>query len=220
MKNKDLFQALGSFGFPLLEVQKPLDADALLTQISQSSQMRLLEGFPVVLANAAQNNQFDYNRAQGFLRSESDKSDFSRMLVMSLALYKELGLKFAWAEKLQKVLNQPKEYILFRKEFKQNKEFVIKCKRMSPERIKNIFNNYFKGQQEQLMSLSASKGEFSLEYSLAQIFSSKQKELFLKKFRGLPLNKTEKEYYSRTVRRKVAALANSELHKMATQLNE
>jgi hypothetical protein len=44
------------------------------------------------------------------------------------------------------------------------------------------------------------------------------KELFKKKLEGLPLNKTEQEYYSRTVKKKVVALANSELHSLSKKL--
>jgi hypothetical protein len=60
----------------------------------------------------------------------------------------------------------------------------------------------------------------SLEYALSQVFSPKQKELFRKKLDGLPLSKTEKEYYSRTVKKKVVALANAELHRLAQKLME
>lgn len=62
--------------------------------------------------------------------------------------------------------------------------------------------------------------ELSLEYALSQLFSPKQKELFRKKLDGLPLTKTEKEYYSRAVKKKVAALANAELHRQARMLME
>jgi hypothetical protein len=55
---------------------------------------------------------------------------------------------------------------------------------------------------------------------MSKIFSPKQKELFKKKLDGLPLNKTEQEYYSRAVKKKVMALANVELHKMARRLLE
>ena len=45
-------------------------------------------------------------------------------------------------------------------------------------------------------------------------------KLFKKKLEGLPLTKTEKEYYSRTVKKKVVALANPELHRLAQKLME
>jgi hypothetical protein len=68
--------------------------------------------------------------------------------------------------------------------------------------------------------LLAKREEFNLEYCLAQVFSPKQKELFLKKLKGQKLSKTEKEYFSRVVRKKVKALANSQLHRLAQKLIE
>jgi hypothetical protein len=64
------------------------------------------------------------------------------------------------------------------------------------------------------------KEEFGLEYSLSQVFSPKQKELFLKKLKGEVLTKTEKEYFSRAVKKKVQALANADLHRLARKLLE
>ncbi|MCD6516721.1 MAG: hypothetical protein J7L72_04780, partial [Candidatus Aminicenantes bacterium] len=60
--------------------------------------------------------------------------------------------------------------------------------------------------------------EFDLEYAMSQLFSTKQKELFLKKLRGEKMTKTEREYFSRSVKKKVLALANSDLHKLAKKL--
>ncbi|MCU0600197.1 MAG: hypothetical protein MUE70_13195 [Desulfobacterales bacterium] len=60
--------------------------------------------------------------------------------------------------------------------------------------------------------------EISLEYALSQLFSPKQKELFKKKLSGELFTKTEREYYSRRVKKKVSALANPELHRFAQKL--
>jgi hypothetical protein len=62
--------------------------------------------------------------------------------------------------------------------------------------------------------------KYTLEYSLSQVFSPKQKDLFKKKLEGKPFTKTDQEYYSRTVKKKVVALANSELHTLARKLLE
>jgi len=62
------------------------------------------------------------------------------------------------------------------------------------------------------------RDEFDLEYALSQVFSKKQKELFMKKLKGEKLTKTEREYFSRSVKKKVLALANSDLHRLATRL--
>jgi hypothetical protein len=60
---------------------------------------------------------------------------------------------------------------------------------------------------------------YSLVFAL-QMLSPKQKELFKKRLEGLPLTKTEQEYYSRSVKKKVVALANAELHGLARKLLE
>ncbi len=58
----------------------------------------------------------------------------------------------------------------------------------------------------------------NLDRYLDQIFSSKQKELFLKKLNNSSLTKTEREYFSRVVKKKVSALADTELHALSKKL--
>ena len=43
-----------------------------------------------------------------------------------------------------------------------------------------------------------------------------EKELVLKKYNGEPLNKTEQEYFSRKVKKKLEAMTNKEVRKVAT----
>ncbi len=81
-----------------------------------------------------------------------------------------------------------------------------------------MFELYYEKDAEKNRQKKESSESLSLEYSLSQMFSPKQKELFKKKLEGLPLTKTEREYYSRVVKRKVATLANGELHRMAQRL--
>jgi hypothetical protein len=50
------------------------------------------------------------------------------------------------------------------------------------------------------------------------LFSAKQKELVLKKLSGQHLTKTEREYYSRVVKKKLAAISNSEIQELAASL--
>jgi len=83
-----------------------------------------------------------------------------------------------------------------------------------------VFELYFEKNAEKSRLQKEKHEELSLEYALSQMFSPKQKELFKKKLEGLLLTKTEKEYYSRTVKKKVVALANTELHRLAQKLME
>jgi len=57
-----------------------------------------------------------------------------------------------------------------------------------------------------------------LELLLSEIFTSRQKILLRKKAEGKPLSKTEREYFSRVVKKRLKALANDELHRFALNL--
>jgi hypothetical protein len=99
---------------------------------------------------------------------------------------------------------------------------TLKCNNaeLDPERLKRLFELYYEKKAEKNRRRKERYEEFSLEHALSQVFSPKQKELFKKKLDGLPLTKTEQEYYSRRVKKKVVALANSELHSLSKKVLE
>jgi len=143
-------------------------------------------------------------------------------MLMSLSLYKSLNLKFSWADKLSRSLpaKEKKELNKLLKKLKKNEEFQVAGRAMSSRRLKSTFNNYFNQAQTKLNDLLSMKEEANLEYSLSRVFSPKQKELFLKKLKGEKLTKTEREYFSRAVKKKLLALANPELHRLSQRLLE
>jgi len=57
-----------------------------------------------------------------------------------------------------------------------------------------------------------------LDVYLDRLFSPKQKELIFKKRDGIAFTKTEREYYSRTVRKKLEAIASEEVGQIAKNL--
>jgi hypothetical protein len=61
-------------------------------------------------------------------------------------------------------------------------------------------------------------GSTALSELMDHLFSEKQKELVFKKARGLHLTKTEREYYSRVVKKKLAAIADAEMQGLAAAL--
>lgn len=221
-KNSDLVKRLSALGFGLFKKDEPQDANATLADVAKSNDLRLWEGFPVALANSAEKGLFDYNKAKGRLKSASDRANFALLATMSLALYKVLGLKFSWVDKLLQYLHvkEKSAYGNFFKKLKENKEFKVAGKLMSSQRLKTVFNNYFNQAQARLSELLSTRDEFDLEYALSQIFSPKQKELFLKKLRQEKLTKTEKEYFSRAVKKKVLALSNPQLQRLSQKLLE
>ena len=223
MENKNFLKRVGALGFPLFDPEEDYNANLTLADMVKSKDLRLWEGFPVVLANSAEKGLFDYDKLNQHLKKPLDRSRLVSLLMMSFALYKFFNLRFSWADKVYKLLavKGKKEYADFRKRFKNDKDLdIAKCE-VSPQRLKDVFSNYFLNQaQAKLNELLSVKDELSLEYSLSQVFSAKQKELFLKKLRREKMTKTEKEYFSRAVKKKVLALANPELHRLAQKLLE
>jgi hypothetical protein len=221
MDKDNLLKRLAALGFPLLEVEKDEEINSTLVDLVESHDLRLWEGFPVVLVNSAEKGLFDYDKVERDLKLPSDKYNLSLLVVFSLALYKTLGLKFSWADKLRALFNNEdlkQQYEEYLAAFKNNKDLFVQNSVMSSQRVKATFDNYFRQTQSHLDDLLSVKEVMSVEYSLSQIFPPKQKELFLKKLRNQKLTKTEKEYFSRAVKKRVLALANPELHRLAQKL--
>jgi len=222
MKNDSLLKRVAAFGFSLFGVEEDQNANLTLADMVKSKDLRLWEGFPVVLANSAEKGSFDYDKVNRCLKKTFDKSYLVSLMSMSLALYRFFNLKFPWANEFYKSLsrNKRQEYGKFLEQLKSDGNLNVAGREMSSQRLKTVFNNYFYKVQAKLNELLSAKDELSLEYSLSQVFSPKQKELFLKKLKREKLTKTEKEYFSRVVKKKVLALANPELHRLSQKLLE
>jgi len=220
MLNDKLLKNLGRLGLPLMEMSPDFDVNETLVEVITSGETRLWEGFPVLLANAAQEYSFKLNQVLDRLKSEDEREKLNGLLALSLALYQHYHLSFFWANDIKKKL--PKDYVaklkVLRNALAHDDFLPLWNKRFHASRLKEVFTNYFKQSAEKSRQLKEKHEELSLEYALSQLFSPKQKELFQKKLKGEPLNKTEKEYYSRTVKKKVSALANPELHRLSQKL--
>jgi hypothetical protein len=218
MGNRNLLKEnVKKLGYPLFDREEGIDANTILADVVKSKDIRMWEGFPVLLANSAEKRLLDFSLLEHRLRKSSDKLTLQLLTSLSLALYEYLDMKFSWPKQLYMPLslNRGKINKLIEK-FERSEEVKVTDKLLSTERLIKSFKNYFKHEEPaKLAELIASKEEFDLEYAMSQIFSPGQKELFLKKLRGEKMTKTEKEYYSRAVKKKVLALANSELYKLA-----
>lgn len=219
MPENNLLERLKVLGFPLMEVDKE-DVNLTVADLVKSQDARLLDGFPVVLANSAEKGLFDYHETAGHLKTTSDKRHLNLLMALSLALYKTLGLKFSWAEKMRAFMDEKTKdyYEDYLEALENNKDFSVGKFLVSSQKLKSVFNNYFKKAEENLSGFLSVKEELGLEYALSQVFSPKQKELFLKKLRNEKLTKTEKEYFSRVVKKRVLALADPLLCRLSQKL--
>jgi hypothetical protein len=220
MKNENFLRSVSKLGFPLFETEEEIDANKTISELVKRKDIRLWEGFPVILINSNSRGMFNFESINNLFKDRRDRSNFLHLILLSLSLYRYLHLKYLWANDLyNKLLLKDKENIdKLLDYFKKNREIIIGDIRLDPQRIKKTFNRYFKEEELAKEHLVAKYEDFSLEYALSQIFPSKQKELFLKRLRGEKFTKTESEYFSRSVKKKIAALANSDLHRLAQRL--
>lgn len=222
MKDRKLLRELNKLGFILFEKEESIDINKTLYDVIMSKEIRLLEGFPVIFANAMEVGGFDYRVVMDRFKTQKERSTFLNFLILSLALYKYNKLEFRWEKDLLKSLskNEKEKINTFLLYLKDNSPFRISQYSLNPERLKNIFINYYESEKVKTKEVIDRQEELSLEYALSQIFSPKQKNLFRKKLKGEKMTKTDKEYFSRVVKKKVMALSNQELHNMARKILE
>jgi hypothetical protein len=222
MTDNKLFKSLSRLGFPMFEPTEELDVNETLAEVVKSEDTRLWEGFPVLLANAAESYQFTSDRVEQQLPTEGLKEQYHRLLLLSAAVYAHYHLSFSWLNKLTKDFSDEDKNRVkaWRNALGHNQTPNWAEDEFDPERVRGLFELYYEQKVEKDRRRKDRYKEFSLEHALSQLFSPKQKELFKKKLEGDPLTKTEQEYYSRTVKKKVVALANSELHSLARELLE
>jgi hypothetical protein len=220
MTGKLLFERLSKLGMPLLETDDEFDVNQTLAEVVKSEDARLWEGFPVLLVNAAKDFRFAYKRVLEHLNTKDQMRRFTSLLQLSLSLYDFYHLTFAWTKPLRDGFSEDEKVQIkkLRKELASENSITLNGLLFTPSRLKNAFELYFEKDAQKSRQQKEKFEELSLEYALSQVFSPKQKELFKKKLEGQALTKTEKEYYSRTVKKKVVALANSELHRLAQRL--
>ena len=226
MNKEELITALGELGYRLfspekekLSGKKVLD---VLDELSASDDSRLIEAFPVVLVNCAHRGiKLDI---RGLLsrygRGSQRRTDLEKLILASADLMAQEGLE------------KPEGFDgnvspLRAKYGDLLKEGVLDLgmhRSISIERLSNALRRYTidlersesvreRNRRRQLQS-------FQLDLQLSTLFPPKQKELILKKLKGDSLSKTEQEYYSRIVKKKLEGLANSELRKIALALTK
>ena len=59
MADRELMSRLTKLGFPMFQPDEEFDVNKTLADVITSNDMRLWEGFPVLLANAIESYQFD-----------------------------------------------------------------------------------------------------------------------------------------------------------------
>ena len=224
MKREDLVFNLGRLGYSLVtpDVQEVGEDQVveLLAELVDSKDLRLVEGFPVVLANCARRDMnLDFTALLAKHKPRSRKRQYlEKLLLVSSQLLTQEGLdRPEGLEKVEKSFETKYGNLL------ANDVLTLDATTaLSTARLRNTLRRYTSNQETSRSTRKREKDKqrrsFQLNYYLSTLFSPKQKELVFKKLHGEPLNKTEKEYFSRTVKKKLEALNNNEVRKVATAL--
>ncbi|MBN2419650.1 MAG: hypothetical protein JXL81_09720 [Deltaproteobacteria bacterium] len=220
MTDKKLLSDLTKLGLPMFEAGDEPDVNNTIAKVVKSNDMRLWEGFPVLLANAAEKYGFSLEQIEKELDNKKQKGLFHNLVLLAGALFNHYHLSFPWWSRFKKDLSiEDKDRVrVWRTCLTNDQSLKLKNVEFDSIRLKKMFDLYFEEKVEKDRRQKEKYEELSLEYALSQVFPPKQKELFKKKLDGLPLTKTEQEYYSRRVKKKVVALANSELHSLSKKL--
>lgn len=218
MKHEDLLKQAGELGFQFPGEKHAADANRTLAELVISRDARFWEAFPAMLANAAETGDLNTEVVMAHLQAH-EKDNFKALLLMSAALYRHLRLRFDWAQKAVAGFARGALNDCLAK-YKENGIIRIGAEQLLAGNVSLCFLASYKKSAENLKTAAEAREQLGLEYALTRIFPPKQKQLFLKKLRREAMTKTEKEYFSRVIRKKAQALANEDLHRMALKVIE
>lgn len=208
MKEKELFERMSNYGYNLLMTDEN-DAVELLNSIMNSSEYRVLEGFPVVLMNILKRGSMsadDYKHL-----NENAK----KMVKISLALYL-FDKNRSIVEKALVNFNLKKQDINgYLKSFKSKNLFNVKDLKLDSLRMVNTFEKYKnEAQNRESDKIIELRKNMEFNISMNRLFSPKQKDLVFKRLNGEVFTQTEKEYYSRVVKKKIEAILNESVREL------
>ena len=226
MNKDELIAALGELGYRLFTPEKKKLSSKnvldVLDELSASEDSRLIEAFPVVLANCAHRGiKLDIRGLLArYNRGNQKRANLEKLIMASSDLLAQEGLDKP--EELDDIVEPLR--VKYGDLLKEELLDLGKHRSISIERLRNALRRYAidlrrsesfreRDSRKQLRS-------FQLDLHLSALFPPKQKELILKKLRRDPLTKTEQEYYSRVVKKKLEGLANGELRKIALALTK
>lgn len=220
MNKNQLMDQLAQHGYALMRPKRTESGEKLLMDLLRQDDARLLEGFPVVLADLMKEKEMPEWQSKKWRPSFSKKTGhrFFVMMAVSYSLFNLFGLK-EYADRVFKLLERWGQ----RKEAEKLADPSLKSVQLdrevalSVEKLKNNFRNYVVEQTESA-DVEKKKHALELDLLLSELFTPRQKELLKKRAEGKQMTKTEREYFYRVVSKRLKALANEDLHRMARQL--
>ena len=190
----------------------------ILDALANADNIDVVARFPAVLAICARrglslNSQALFSR---YWETSPKRQNLEKLLLVSATLFKFRKLKPPGNLDQIAASLKPKYGDLFSASEFQLSSGMMVC----IQDLENSLLSYLAGHIRSLGNRDQTKSPRSpsLDIYLDRLFSPKQKELVFKKRDGITFTKTEREYYSRTVRKKLEAIANEEVGQIAKGL--
>lgn len=190
----------------------------ILDALANAEDADVVVRFPAVLAICARrgltlNSQALFSR---YWETSPKRQNLEKLLFVSAAIFNRLGLKAPKnLEKIAASLKQKYGDLLPTGEFQLSSGMRISVMDLQ-NTLKIYTTDHLKSQASRRKFARPESG--GLDVYLDRLFSPKQKELVFKKRDGKAFTKTEREYYSRIVRKKLDAIASEEVAELAHKL--
>jgi len=226
MRKEELISSLKQLGYQLFTPEKKPPGKQqiyeVLAELADSREARIIEAFPVVLANCAVRGiNLDVETVlSGHGEKSRKRMRLEKLFLAGAVLLNEQGFMGADStNRVMETLKQKHGDLLAAENIMLDEKLYV-----SVERLRNTLRRYTavlgKSEAASERKKKIQLRSFKLNLHLSTLFPPKQKELVLKKLKGETLTKTEREYYSRVVKKKLEALADRQIHKIATKLTK
>jgi hypothetical protein len=195
----------------------------ILDALASSDDTEVVARFPAVLAICARrglalNSQAIFSR---YWETSPKRQNLEKLLLISAAIFDLQGLKAPKnLDKIAASLTPKYGDLLPGGEFQLSSGMCISIEDLQ-KTLKVYTSGHLNPPEVNPPEGKTKKSHLnsdSLDVYLDRLFSPKQKELVLKKRDGQVFTKTEREYYSRIVRKKLAAIASEKLVELARAL--
>jgi hypothetical protein len=204
-------------------------ATVILDALASSNDPALVLRFPVVLSICARNGVSLNSHAlfSKYWESSPKKKNLEKLLLISGELFDLEGIEAP--QNLKKIVRSLKaKYGSLQSErlISLSSGMTIAIKdiqntlRDYTVKIKNAASENTGATSQRQPKTDMLQQSAELDTCLDRLFSPKQKDLVFKKLNSESFTKTEREYYSRVVRKKLKAIANSQVGYIANKLTQ
>ncbi len=224
LENELLLYQLNDYGYQLAK-SATADPQVTLARMIDSTDLRILEGVPVVLTNILMHGQqFDFSEFEKKLPSGLQR----RFRVLASITYFFLlwvpesapmrtGLFGYLRNREPALLGEIQEKLTTRGKFAIGGNLTV-----DTERLENTYKNYvvaqFYATKENLAKKLDQQRQIGFLQALKELFTEKQIEILFKFLNGKEVTKTEREYYARRIKPRLKAISNIDVQSFSSNV--